>query len=208
MTNRYSILMGIIASLFAALFTALFGIFIVLDNKMIYFLACLLLSFSVVVMIVSIKAFIAQEKKSFINCAVAFAIMYAVLVGMVYYTQLSVVLKGTLNPDQMMIVSDAPGTVFFFIDMLGYVFLCLATLFMLLAIDRNYKLFRIFLGIHSVILIPTFLLPFLPISFSTSEASGQISGPFILVVWCVIFIPVCLLAANYLRKQRNIKLDK
>jgi hypothetical protein len=86
---------------------------------------------------------------------------------------------------------------------LGYVFLCLATLFMAFSIDWSHKAFRVLLGIHSVIAIPTFLLPFLPISFSSSEASGQVSGPLILVAWCVIFIPVCLLATNYFRKQRT-----
>ena len=208
MTNKQPALMGIIASLIAALLTALFGIFVVLDNKTIYFLAVLLLSFSVIIMVISVRTFIAHEKETFINCAVAFTIAYAVLVSMVYFTQLSTVIKGILNADQQMIVSDAPGNVFFFIDMLGYVFLCVSTLFMLFAVEKRYRLFRVFLGIHSVMAIPTFLLPFLPISFSTNEASGQISGNFILIVWCFVFIPVCLLAADYFRRQRNVEKDE
>lgn len=200
--NRSAIILGVGSSILAAIFTALFGIFIVLDNKLIYFLVCLLLAFWVVVMVVSLRELIDQNRKVFINCAIAFSIMYATLVSLVYYTQLAFVLKRALNPEMLSLISDAPGTAFFFIDMLGYVFLCLATLFIALAI-RGYTPLRVLLWIHSLILVPTFLLPFLPVSFSTSEASGQVSGPLILVIWCVIFIPICLLLANYFLQQKD-----
>ena len=201
--NRYSKNLGIFSSVLAALLTTLFGVFVVLNDKLIYFTSVLFLSISVVIMIVSMKTFIPQQKEVFVSCAIAFGVVYAVLVSMVYYAQISVVLKGTLSSDLLNIVSDSPGTVFFFIDMLGYSFLCLATLFMAFAIDRRDLLFRISLLIHSALFIPTFLLPFLPITFSTAESSGSTSGNFVLLAWCIIFVPVCLLLARYFIKQKT-----
>lgn len=201
--DQFSKNLGIFSSLLAALLTTLFGVFVVLDNKLIYFTSVLFLSISVVIMIISMKTFIPPEKEVFVNCAAAFGIMYALLVSLVYYTQISIVLKGTLSNELLKIVSDSPGTVFFYIDMFGYCFLCIATLFMALAISRRDILFRVFLLIHSALFVPTFLLPFLPVSFSTSETSGSTSGNFVLVAWCVIFIPVCLLLTRYFIKQKE-----
>lgn len=199
--NKNSKYLGIFSSLLAALLTTLFGIFVVLNVKLIYFTLVLFLSINVVMMILSLKTFIVPEKEVFVNCAVAFGVMYALLVSLVYYTQISVVLKGTLSNDLLKIVSDSPGTVFFYIDMFGYCFLCLSTLFMALAINRTNILLRIFLLIHSVLFVPTFLLPFLPFNFSTTETSGNTSGNFVLVAWAAIFVPVCLLLTRYFIKQ-------
>ena len=201
--SQYSRNLGIFTSLLAALLTTLFGVFVVLNDKLVYFTSVLFLSISVVIMIFSMKAFIPLEKEVFVNCATAFGIVYAILVSLVYYTQVSVVLKGTLSSDLLNIVSDSPGTVFFYIDMLGYCFLCLATLFMAFAVDRRDLLFRISLLIHSALFIPTFLLPFLPITFSTTESSGNTSGNFVLLAWCIIFVPVCLLLARYFIRQKT-----
>lgn len=195
--------LGIVSSVLAAIFTAIFAFFLVLDNKMVYFISCLFLSISVVVMTVSIKDFIPKNKSVFINCAIAFGIIYSVLVSMVYYTQISYVLTRPLSVDMLKIVSDAPGNIFFFIDMLGYVFLCLSTFFMALSVDRKYVALRVFLFIHSLILIPTFLVPFLPVTYQTNEASGDVNGALILVGWSVIFVPICLMFTRFFIKEKQ-----
>ena len=195
--------LGVSSALLAALFTTLFGVFIVLNNPMLYFITCLFLAIAVVVMVISLKSFISLGKKVLAECAITFVVMYAVLVSMVYYTQVAVVLKGTLSTEMLLIVSDVPGTVFFYIDMFGYCFLCLATLFIAFAVEGN-KMLKGFLFVHSAIFIPTFLLPFMPITFSTVQpAGGEVSGPLILVLWCIIFVPVCLLLAVYFGKQQT-----
>ncbi len=198
--TNYSKHLGIASGFLAGLLTILFGVFVVLNNQMVYFTTVLFLAIAVIMMTISLKSFILPEKKVFAECAVAFGIMYALLVSMVYYTQIAVVLKGSLNIDLLPIVSDFPGTVFFFLDMFGYCFLCLSTLFIAFAIGSGDRTLRVFLFIHSGLFIPTFLLPFLPITFS---ASSDISGSLILVLWCIIFAPVCLLLARYFAKQRT-----
>jgi hypothetical protein len=198
--SNYSKHLGMYSGLLAGLLTILFGIFVVLNNQMVYFTTVLFLPMVVVMMTISLKSFIIPEKKVLVECAVAFGVMYALLVSMVYYTQIAVVLKGTLNTNLLPIVSDFPGTVFFFLDMFGYCLLCLSTLFMAFAIGSGNRSLRAFLFIHSALFIPTFLLPFLPITFS---ASSDISGSLILVLWCIIFAPVCLLLARFFAKQKT-----
>lgn len=189
--------LGIVTSAMAALFTVLFCLFLVLDNKMVYFTTCLLLSLSVLMMVISMRTFIPLERRVLIDCAVAFSILYAMMVGMVYYTQISVVLKGTLDDRQLMIVSDEPGTVFFYLDMFGYCFLCMATLFMAFAIEKKYRFLKVFLMINGCIVIPTFLLPFMPITYGPDNVFGVL----ILVVWGIIFTPLCGLLTKYFLHQ-------
>jgi hypothetical membrane protein len=126
--SNWSKQLGIYSAILAGLLTILFGVFVALNNQMVYFTTVLFLAMAVVMMAISLKYFIVPEKKVFAECAVAFGVMYALLVSMVYYTQIAVVLKGTLSNDLLWIVSDFPGTVFFFLDMFGYCFLCLSTL--------------------------------------------------------------------------------
>ena len=204
LATNYSAHLGMYAGLLAGLLTILFGVFVVLNNQMVYFTTVLFLATMVVIMLISLKTFINPQKKVLAECAVAFGVMYALLVSLVYYTQIAVVLKGTLTSDLLLIVSDFPGTVFFFLDMLGYCLLCLSTLFIVFAIGGDNKILRVFLLIHSSLFIPTFLLPFLPITFSVSSTShGDISGSLILVLWCIVFAPVCLLLARYFAQHRN-----
>jgi hypothetical protein len=203
MVNLYAKKLGVCSSIFSAFFTFFFGLFVLFNNQVIYFTLVLLLSLSVILMVIAMEAFISQGKKVFANCAIAFSIMYAVLVDIVYYTQISVVRMGTLSNEQLTIVSDFPGTVFFYLDMLGYCFLCMATLFIAFSVNRSYRLLRVFLFIHSSLVIPTFLLPFLPFTFNTNKTSGNLSGALILILWCMIFTPVCLLMTKYFLKQKN-----
>jgi len=197
---NYSKSLGLFSGLMAGLLTILFGVFVVLNNQMVYFTTVLFLAMVVVMMIISLKSFIAPEKKVFAECAFGFGAMYAILVSIVYYTQIAVVLKGTLNSDLLLIVSDIPGSVFFFLDMLGYVLLCLSTLFIAFAIGGGNRLLQVFLLIHSSLFIPTFLLPFLPITFNTQN---DVSGSLILIMWCIIFAPVCFLLARYFAKHKT-----
>jgi hypothetical protein len=202
--NQYSRSLGMVSSLLSALLTALFAIFVALNNEMVYFTSVLFLAMAVVIMVISLKAFITPEKKVFAEIATAFGVIYAVLVSIVYYTQIAVVLQGTLSGDLLWIVADSPGTVFFFIDMLGYCFLCLSTLFIAFAVGRKNRLLLVFLLAHSVMFIPTFLLPFLPINFGTGEpGTSEVSGALILVLWAAIFAPVCLLLTRYFKKQKT-----
>ena len=197
--QHFSKTLGIISSSTAAILTVTFGVFIVLNNPMVYFIVAFFLAITVIIVSICLKEFIVSEKKFLINIAIAFVVIYALLVTLVYYTQIAIVLKGTLESELLQIVSDFPGTVFFYLDMLGYCFLCLGTFFMAFAIKEN-KLLRGFLFAHSALFIPTFLLPFLPINFASSDSS---TGPLILVLWVAIFAPVCFLIAWYFKGQET-----
>lgn len=191
--------LGVCSSVGAAASTAAFGISLAADNRPVYFTACLLISVCVVTMAVAFRHVVPGERRALADCAVAFSCIYATFVSMVYYTQLAVVLPGRLDDAGVRLVSDVPGTAFFYLDMFGYVMLCLATLFMALALEPGTsRLLRALLLLHGAILVPTYLLPYLPVSFAPSESGAQSAGGVrILIGWCALFVPICLLTARH-----------
>jgi hypothetical protein len=91
----------------------------------------LLLPIAFVILIVTIHSHASEQSKVWAHIAVAFAAIYATLVSIVYFVELTVVVPRTLlgEADQIGLLAFGYGTFMFAIDILGYAFMSLATLF-------------------------------------------------------------------------------
>jgi len=91
----------------------------------------LLLPIAFVILMVAIHACASEQRKIWSHSALAFAVIYAVLVSIVYFVELTVVIPRTIRgeADQVALLSFGFGTFMFAIDILGYAFMSLATLF-------------------------------------------------------------------------------
>ena len=92
----------------------------------------LLLGTAFVVLMVSVHHAAAPERRVWAHAAVAFAGMYAVLTGTVYYVQLTFVMPHMLGGDMAGMegwVFEPFDSYFYSVDILGYSFMSLATLF-------------------------------------------------------------------------------
>jgi hypothetical protein len=92
----------------------------------------LFLASSFVILMVSIHYYASKDKKIWSHIGLTFAIIYAVLISIVYYVQLTVVVPHLLRgeADKIALLIFVPFNSFLYaIDVLGYSFMSLSTLF-------------------------------------------------------------------------------
>ena len=91
----------------------------------------LFLPIAFIVLIGAIHATASQQDRVWTQIALAFAIIYAVFVSFVYFTQITVAVPLALqgDADKYPLLEFTFGTFMFAVDILGYAFMSLATLF-------------------------------------------------------------------------------
>ena len=188
--------MGVAATLclFAAfLFLSLFG----LQTIYLSFFVGMLLGVSFVIMQAALYSATDNDKKIYALLGLIFAIMFAGFISIAYYVQLAVVLNNPLEltDETIKLISYAPGSVAFALDMLGFTFLCLSVL--ALAPLFSYKKDRLltsFIWINGLFVPPTFIFPVFFVSQNSTPSDN--AGSIALFIWCLIFLPVPLLLAS------------
>lgn len=136
-----------------------------------------------------------KENKSCGVVAMCFASIYAVLVFIVYYAECTTVHMNTgLSEEVLSIISYGnTGSLFFNYDLLGYAFMALSTFFTGLnikAVDKKSKCLKILLMIHGIFFVSCFFVPMFPVFTSGTD---DIFGTILLEVWCIYFLPICVL---------------
>jgi len=91
----------------------------------------LLLPVAFVILMATINACASKRSRVWAQIALAFAVIYAVLVSFVYFVELTVVIPQTVRgeADEVALLVFGFGTFMFAVDILGYAFMSLATLF-------------------------------------------------------------------------------
>lgn len=201
---------GFFSAIGAGIMTFLFALFMFYElfygsAKMLDYVVSILISFFFVIMVVALKYTLSKANKFVLSLAVASSIIYCILASIVYYVQISVVRLANLSVEQLTIVAQSPpGTAFFAIDLLAYFFLCVATFFIAIAMDKKEKVLRALLFIHSAMAIPTFILPLMPFIYEkTNEVTSIDGGLIALIGWSALFLPICILMARYFSRKRK-----
>lgn len=129
------------------------------------FTPSLFLAWSFIVMMISIHYYAPEERKIYSHIGMTFAILYATLVSLVYFVELTVavplVLQGQAYPEWLSFSSPA---MMVSIDGLGYAFMSIATLFssQVFAGIRSKRLIRWAFfanGILAVVILLAVLIP-------------------------------------------------
>lgn len=145
------------------------------------------------------------NKKAAGLVGIGFAVIYCVLVFIVYYAECTTIhINTALSEETLSIISYGHlGSLFFNYDLLGYAFMALATFFLGSAMNTNNKrdkCLKIMLMIHGVFFLSCFFIPMFPVF--TSETSNAV-GTIILEIWCIYFLPVCVLGYTYFMKSKK-----
>lgn len=162
------------------------------------YLICLLLAPAFLVMMTALHHQVPPERRLWSHLGVSFAVIYTVLVAIVYYVQLTAARAG--GPDLLPFIYT-PGTVFFAVDMLGYGFLCLATWGAAPVFGPSSWIRRLFL-LHGWLAVPTLIFPaLLPVSAGGGGGGGSdLFGHLALLLWCAVFAPLAWLTARYFQE--------
>jgi hypothetical protein len=202
--NEIALKAGKYSSVTAGVCTLLFALLILLDfivkTIMFQFVVCFFLAVSYVIAANALCSVASPKLKFWGQAAVSFAVMYAVFICLVYYSQLTVVRQGLVPKESLPLIEFTPGTWLFAVDMLGYTFLALSTiaaafLFGKKGLERS---IRVLLIIHGALAIPVSIFPALPL-FGTAAAvhSANLGGSLALLAWCAVFAPICFLLSRY-----------
>lgn len=91
----------------------------------------LLLAIAFVILMVSIHSYAPERNRIWSHIGLAFAIIYAVMVTIVYFVVITVVVPQTAagQAQQIGVLAFEFGSFLYAIDVLGYGFMCLSTLF-------------------------------------------------------------------------------
>lgn len=141
-----------------------------------------------------------------INCKLAgyisagFATVYATIILLVYFAQLTTVQLNDLTQQAVKLLDFQQFGLFFNYDLLGYGVMALATFFAGLTINVHSKVdkwLKYLLLIHGVFFISCLILPMLGI-FNADSPSWI--GVAVLEIWCLYFCPVSIFSFLYFSK--------
>ncbi len=185
---------------------AVFGILLIagfwLQTDMISYFVCFLLAPAFVVMMSCIHIQAKTEKILWSHLGVTFAIIYAVLITISYYTQLTVVRVNNLQmtEEALQPFMYTPGSFIFSVNMLGYGFMCLAVLCIApVFTGKGLNLWiRRLLIVNGLFFIPTWIFPALSLGSANGEA--DVFGIIALLFWCILFTPLAILVASYFKR--------
>ncbi len=135
-----------------------------------------------------------RERRAAGYASVAFAAVYAAVILLVYFAQLTTVRLDALTPQAADLLDFQRFGLFFSYDLLGYALMALSTFFAGLTIQVRSKADRWLkrlLIIHGVFFLSCLIVPMLGIF----QADGQdAAGVLLLEFWCLYFCPIGVLS--------------
>ena len=201
--NKKITLIGLTITLFT---TFLFALFMIIDFIMGSYFVCIFLAIGYLIMTSGLVSNVDNDK-SLKSLALGFGIIYAILIFIVYYTQVTVVNKGNVGEEVMYVLDYRNLNLMFYLDLLGYGIMALSTFFLGLTIkanDRTSKVFKILLMVHGIFFIPCLIMPMTPL-LDKKEGSSSMGGVIALEFWCLYFIVLCIFGLlSILKKEKNI----
>lgn len=166
------------------------------------YLVCMLLAIGYVMMAAGFSCESDAEHRVAAKAGMAFAVVYAVLILLVYFAQTTTVRLDTLTDQAVRLLDYSKGGLMFSYDLLGYGMMALSTFFLGLTIcgrtpvDRWLK--RLMM-IHGIFFFGCFIIPMTGVFSSMAGGESCMGGVIALEFWCAYFIPVGILAFAHFR---------
>ncbi|MDD3340678.1 MAG: hypothetical protein PHN72_00540 [Bacilli bacterium] len=187
----------------------LFGLSMIVGLfKSTIFVSCLLSMFIAIGYLLFIIALNTHQKDADKNglgmAGITFGIIYATIIFLVYYAECTTIrLQPNLSKEILSIISYAQtGSLFFNYDLLGYAFMGLSTFFISFTIhveNRVGSILKKLLCIHGIFFLSCLFIPMFPIF---TNSTNNIMGTIILEIWCLYFLPICILGYQYFKNMK------
>lgn len=160
---------------------------------------CAVLSWGWVATACVYSCFAAKERCAAARIGVAASVIYATIICIVYYTQLTVVLHRSVDEKILQAFSfTSAGSWLFDLDLLGYGLLSVSTFFIGLTLQTENKIdkaLKLLLMLHGVFFVCMFV-PILPLPASNQGSGGTVA----LICWCLFFLPICILSVLHFKR--------
>ena len=196
---------SMIAPLVNAIAVTGFALSMLIGSNFGSYLSSIFIAFSFVPMICSYAFYSKKETKLAGIVAIGFAVVYATLISLVYFAQMTTVRTGGLTSQAVSLLDFQQFGLFFNYDLLGYALMALSSFFAGLTIcvkSKADKWLKALLLIHGVFFITCFIFPMLGL-FTTDMAGAEWISTAVLEFWCVYFIPISVLSFLHFSKCGN-----
>ena len=155
------------------------------------YFVCMLLAIGYVMMAAGFSCESDAEHQVAAKAGMAFAVIYATLILLVYFAQTTAVRLDALTDQAARLLDFSRGGLMFSYDLLGYGMMALSTFFLGLTI-------------HGVFFLSCFIMPMTGVFRSMADGEASMGGVIALECWCAYFLPVGILAFAHFRSDRWI----
>ena len=170
----------------------LFAICLIVDFPFGSYFVCMFLPIGYIMMAAGLRHESREDRRVAADTGMAFAVIYAVLIFLVYFAQTTSVRLGGLSEQAQSILDFQRGGLMFNYDLLGYGMMALSTFFMALSIQAESKADR---------WMKALIMPMTGMFASMSDGRTSIGGTVALVAWCAYFLPIGVLAYRHFGKE-------
>lgn len=181
----------------------LFAVCMIIDFSFGSYLVCMFLPLGYIMMAVGFQYESCEERRVPANIGVAIAVIYAVLILLVYFAQTTSVRAEDLNEQAIRILDYQRGGLLFNYDLLGYGMMALSTFFIGLSINPTSKAdkwLKCLMMVHGVFFISCFIMPMTGVFTDMASEEAGNGGTIALLGWCAYFIPIGVLAYRHFQR--------
>lgn len=182
----------------------LFAVCLIIDFLFGSYLVCMVLPIGYIMMAAGLHGESCESRRVAANTGMAFAAVYAVLVFLVYFAQVTSVRLGGLGEQAQDILDFQRGGLLFSYDLLGYGMMALSTFFMGLSVQadsRADRWMKALMMIHGVFFFGCFIMPMTGVFLGMSDGRTNTGSVAALVAWCAYFLPIGILACRHFGRE-------
>ena len=180
----------------------LFAVCLIVDFSFGSYFVCTLLPMGYIMMAAGLHREASEDRKVAANVGLVFSAIYATLILLVYFAQITSVRLDGLGEETLRVLDFKHGGLLFNYDLLGYAMMALSTFFLGLSMQvksRADRWLKRLLMLHGVFFVSCFIMPMTGMFRSMANGENSNGGVIALVIWCAYFLPVGVLAYRHFR---------
>jgi hypothetical protein len=203
--NQMNRIIGYYSATINILSVTAFAIGMLIPSTFMSYLSSIFIAISFIPMICSYLTISSNNNRTAAYTSIAFAIIYAVFIFIVYFAQVTIVRNNGLSSEALKYIDYSKFGLYFNYNLLGYGFMALSTFFIGLTIvstNSAGKLLKALLMFHGIFFISGFTFPIFNL-FNEQSQGNDIIGKIILEFWCIYFLPIGILSLLYFRDHKE-----
>jgi len=196
-----------IGSAIVAITVFLFAFFMIIDFTFGSYFVCMFLPIGYIMMISGFHNSCPEDRRVSANIGMVFSGIYAVLILLVYYAQVTTVRLEKSSEQAVRILDYRYGGLLFNYDLLGYGMMALSTFFIGLSIKAECtsdKWLKYLMMIHGIFFFSCFIMPMTGMFTNMANRESGNGGTIALVFWCIYFFPIGVLSYKHFMKANKV----
>ena len=177
-----------------------FAVCLIMDNSFGSYFVCMFLPIGYIMMAAGFHYESSEEQRVAADIGLVFSAIYAVLIFLVYFAQITSVRLDGLSEQALRILDFKRGGLLFNYDLLGYGVMALSTFFIGLSIkasSQTDRWLKCLMMVHGIFFVGCLIMPMTGVFSSMSSGETSIGGVAALVIWCIYFLPIGVLAYKH-----------